>query len=243
MKKHIVVLAAVALGAFSTTAQEAESSALSVSPSVAYESEYIFRGKSCAEAVITPAVDFAYGDFYFGTWFAIPVENATQYVNEMDVYAGYSTAINSIFSIDVGLCHYAYDDFIDDFDSKDNSLEFYAGASADVILSPSLYIYRDVDLLTYTVEASIGHSIALMEDKVSLDLGLSLGHVETEYDGELDYTYVCPTVDISYALTDYSTISFGVRYSAATEDFVGDYNTVNPDSDCLWFGTSLSASF
>ena len=245
MKNNIVVLAAIALGAFSATAQDvAPASSLSVTSSFGFESEYVFRGAQFADAIITPAIDIAYGNAYAGMWFAIPVENADVVdCNEMDIYGGYSTSLSSLLTIDFGACRYTYGDTFTNFMDKSNSLEAYVGLSADVILSPSVYVYRDFDLLTTTIEGSIGHSISL-SDKMSVDLGASIGYVSSEYDDN-DYTYYGATADMSYSINDSSSIGFGLRYSGSDNDMIytGDYGDADMKASDFWYGLSFSSGF
>lgn len=242
MKKNIVVLAALALGAFSVTAQE-DAPALSVSTALGYDTLYVFRGAQCAEDILEPSVDVSYGNFYAGLWFAIPFTNVDVYTNEMDIYFGYSTSVTDMLSVDVGVTHYGYNELVDDlFDNPDNSWEGYVGISADLLLSPSLYIYRDFDYSTYTVEAKISHSFSVY-DKVSLDLGANLGEVFYDsYSGD-EYTYAGATADVTYTINDQSSFSIGARYGVASEAKIyGDYGSEYQNGD-VWVGGSFSTSF
>ncbi|MBN1402940.1 MAG: hypothetical protein JW942_00535 [Opitutales bacterium] len=245
MKKNIVLFAALALGAASVTAQEVATTtapAISVTSSFGYESEYVFRGVQLADAIITPSIDVAYGDFYAGLWFAVPVEHQDVYVNEMDFYVGYSTAISSLLTIDAGATRYAYDEVIGDFFDKSNTLEGYVGISADVLLNPSVYAYYDIDLDVFTTEVSIGHSIAL-NDKFSADLGLSGGYA-TEDDGDADYFFYGATADLSYAINDSSSVGFGARFSGSDEDMVyGSSSNMDWEKNIFWYGFSFSTGF
>ncbi len=236
MKKNIAMFAALALGAFSTNAQ----ASLSVTSSFGYESEYVFRGVQFADAIITPSVDVAYGDFYAGLWFAVPVENSGAYVNEMDLYVGYSKAITSLVTIDVGLTRYAYDNTFTSFLDKDNTLEGFFGVSLDTILSPSLYGYYDFDLQVYTVEAKIGHSITV-SDKVSVDLGLSGGYARDDY---YDYAFYGVTADLSYAINDSSKFGVGLRYSGSDDyGIYGSATNIKLEKSMFWYGLSFSTGF
>ncbi|MFA5257586.1 MAG: hypothetical protein WC360_05490, partial [Opitutales bacterium] len=206
-----------------------------------FESEYVFRGWQFADAIVTPSVDVAYGDFYAGVWFAVPVENSWAYVNEMDIYGGVSTSVNGILTLDVGACRYAYDEVITSFLNKNNTIEGYIGLSADVLLSPSVYIYYDFDLLVTTLEGSIGHSFGLT-DSVSIDVGGSIGYVSP--DSGDSYTYYGATADLSYSLNDSSSVGFGLRYSGSTEDLIfGDISDPDTSKSILWYGLSFSTGF
>lgn len=243
MKKSIVLFAALAMGAISANAQEA-APAVSVTSSFGYESEYVFRGVQLADAIITPAIDVAYGDFYAGVWFAAPIENADLAGvsdNEMDLYVGYSTALSDLLTVDFGATRYAYGDVATKFLSNGNTLEGYAGISADVFLSPSVYVYYDIDLKSFCVELSGGYSYEL-SDKFSADFGASVGYVDV--DSSDDYYYGGLTADLSYAINDASSMGFGVRYSTSDMDqVVGSFDDPKADKDIFWYGFTFSTGF
>jgi len=246
MKKNIVLIAALVLGAFSAIAQDvAPASSLSVTSKFGYESKYVFRGVQLADAIITPAIDVAYGDFYAGMWFAVPVENADSAKtsdNEMDIYAGYSTALTSILTIDAGACRYAYDDVVVDFMDKGNTLEGYVGVSANIFLSPSAYAYYDIDLQVFTLEGSIGHSFEL-SDKFSVDVGGSIGYVWAD-DSDNDYAYYGATADLSYAVNNSSSVGFGVRFSGSEdEQMYGAADDIDLSKSAFWYGLTFSTGF
>jgi uncharacterized protein (TIGR02001 family) len=246
MKKYIAVLAALATGALYASAQEeAPASSLSVTSSLGYESEYVFRGVQYADAILSPSIDVAYGNFYAGAWFALPAQNAALYTDEMDVYLGINTPLGEILSVDVGLTRYSYNDLVGHFldDKNGATTEYYVGISADVLLSPSFYAYYDTDLDVYTLEVKVGHSIPLFGD-FSLDLGASAGYMADD-EGEDDLTYFGGSADISYAINDKASFAIGARYSYNSENgaVFGNGNSPEADHDICWFGTSFSFGF
>lgn len=247
MKKNIALLAALLLGAVSASAQDAAPAAapeaasgntLAGSVSVAYDGKYVFRGVQCAEAIVSPAVNLTYGNFYGGLWFAVPVENSNDYVNEMDATVGYAFQATDLIKLDVGLTRYAYDEIVDDYLNENNSIEGYVGANFDTILAPAIYVYRDFDLCSYTFEGRIGHSIDLIKD-FSLALGASVGYVGYDDDGD-DYVYTNAKADLNYAIDDKSSASIGIRYGGCSEDYIGKHQDTN---NAIWFGASVGTSF
>ena len=261
MNKNILVIAALAMGAFSATAQDAApavttapaASQFSLTTSVGYESKYIFRSLQSAEDIVTPSVNVSYGDFYVGIWSAVPIHNAYYYNNEIDLYAGYSTNLTEMFKIDLGATRYFYDEnnAIGDLNDEDNTVEFYVGVSADMFLSPSLYVYRDFSSEIYTVEAKFGHSIDLISN-VSLDLGANVGWAQSDdqaidvkfgSEGKDTYTFWGATADVTYSFTEKTNASIGVRYAGSTVDGIGNGDDTDFDKNGVWFGCSFSTSF
>ena len=235
MNKLIAVLATL-VGATSLNAQEA-APAVSMSANFGYETQYYFRGQQLANAIYTGGVDLSYTDFYAGLWTANPAKKAQ--TNELDLYAGYGLSISDTVSADFGVTYYTYPDNdkdIFDNDEDSNTVEFYAGLAFDVLASPSIYVYYDKDLENWTAEGSIGYSAPLSE-KSSLDFALSAGGVDTDH--SQDYFYGQVSVDYIYNLTDSSSISFGGRFTTATEDLA----KMGSDDSDFWAGASFTCGF
>jgi hypothetical protein len=258
MKKNIALLAAIALGAISATAQEATTTsapaaapatvtapasdvypAFAANVSLSYDGKYVFRGIQSAEAIFSPAVNLSYGNLYGGLWFAVPCQNADDYVNEMDTNIGCMIPAGDLLKFDIGLTRYAYDEIIESWLNDGNSTEGYVGVNLNTILSPAFYFYRDFDLRTYTYEVKIGHSVEVMKD-FSVAIGASVGYVRPDGQAVEEYYYTNAKVDLVYAINDKSSASFGVRYGSASEDHLGKHNDEN---EAVWFGASVSTGF
>ena len=85
-------------------------SKFSASATVGYESEYIFRGKQLAGAVVSPEVDISYDigsgfGAYVGWWGCYSTDGAGYAEN--DLYAGATYAIEN-FTVDFGYTAYTY---------------------------------------------------------------------------------------------------------------------------------------
>jgi uncharacterized protein (TIGR02001 family) len=263
MNKKMIALAAISLGAISASAEEAASPAttpavaaketsLSMSSTLGLESKYVFRGVQFADEIFTPAVDLSYGNFYAGAWFAFAEDDADAYPTELDAYAGYNVALSEIVTLDVGATRYAYNRVISDFITSgmdNNSVEFFTGISANVLLSPSAYVYYDIDVHSFTFEVKIGHSFNFSQ-KVALNLGANSGIV-TMTNGEdyaigcdRNYCYAGVTADLAYSFNDKSNVSVGARYSMSDYDSVyGSVHDSDISHDALWFGASFTAGF
>lgn len=211
MKKTILALAALAAGA-SAYAQETAQSALAVTLDVTYVNKYVFRGLELADNSIQPSVEASYGDFYAGIWHSSEI-NASSGLTETDFYAGYNLAINETFAADVGVTRYTYNG---SGTSQFNSTEVYAGLKADLFeLSPSVYYYHDFDNEVSSYIASIGHSIAISQVGVSLDLSATYGWIQIPGGNGSDYSYWGVGVALPYSLSETATLTAAVNYTCA----------------------------
>ena len=251
IRKTIAVCAAACAAATSAHAESIE-----VSTTVGFESRYIFRGVQFAETSFQPAINLSYGNFYGGVWANLPVGDddfvVTPGGEELDLFAGYGFDLNEFISLDVGVTFYTFPNaasgFIDLFSEDDqtgtNTVEAYAGASFNAPLSPSLYIYRDFNFDTVTIQGDASHSFPLSE-KTSFDLSGSVGYVIDDDDGS-DYLYGAASADLAYAISDHGSIAAGVRYGGsdiAGGSFIDDSIAGTTKSSGFWWGVSFSADF
>jgi len=93
-------------------AVEAEAdSSFSISGNVALVTDYRFRGVSLSlgDPALQGGIDIVHDSgFYVGTW-GSTIQGGTPYGElELDVYAGYTTALSEAVTIDVGLLYYMY---------------------------------------------------------------------------------------------------------------------------------------
>ena len=243
-----------------TALTPANAGELGVSTTVAFESRYVFRGIQFAETSIQPAINLSYGNFYGGAWFNLPIGDDDLVVTpggeELDLFAGYSVAIDDAFTLDVGVTYYTFPDlasgFFDLFEEDGdglgaNTIEAYIGVTLTGPLSPALYVYHDFNFDTTTLQGAVSHSFPITE-KTSFDLGGTLGYVIDDDDGG-DYLYGAATADISYAISDKGSISFGGRFSGSdiTGGSIFDNNQPGPgvtlQSSGFWWGVGFNASF
>jgi uncharacterized protein (TIGR02001 family) len=244
MKKNIIMLAALLVGAVSAYADDAAKSgpSLALSSSMGYESKYLFHSTQYGEGIITPSVNLFYGGFYAGTWFAIPIENEAYWSDEMDLYGGYNFVLSDLVSMDVGLIHFSYNDCVCDFLNKNNSTQANLGFNFNTLLKPSLYFTRDFDCLTYGVELKLSHSIPL-GPKFSLDLGANGGSTwgEKNY---TDYSFWGVKADLTYTIKPGATVSVGPRYAGSTEKYyIGSATDPDPKKSAIWYALNFAANF
>jgi hypothetical protein len=217
-----------------------EASQLSVASSLGYESQYVNMGTQYAEAIFVPTVDVSYGNTYVGLWMGIPAENAERYVTEADLYAGWRHELTETFSVDLGATRYAYDEIGDDFLHDDNTLEFYAGVSANTMLSPSFYLYRDIDGNCNTFEASVSHGIDLAK-QLSLNLAAQVGYISSDTES---YEYYMTSADLEYKLAGNASAVAGARFGGSSDERIfGDINDPDPAKNAIWYGFGIRTGF
>ncbi len=257
MKRAVLTSAIFASAFASVAASSASAGEIGIETTVGFESRYVFRGVQFAETSIQPAINLSYGNFYGGAWFNLPIGDDDLVVTpggeELDLFAGYSVAMDDTFTLDVGFTYYTFPDaasgFFDLFEEDGdglgaNTFEVFLGVSAEAPLSPSFYVYHDFNFDTTTFEGSISHSFPLAE-KVSFDLGGAVGYVVDD-DAGGDYLYGSGSADISYAVTDKGSVYAGVRFGGS--DIAGgsifdDANAGTFQSSGVWWGLGFTASF
>lgn len=238
----VVVLATI-------TPSVVHASDLSVSTSVDYVTDYVFRGVSLADTAIQPGVEVAMGDFTVGAWFSTGIGDTSVFAgDEVDLYAGYSLGLTDKIAADVGVTYYHYPQGGSLFETKSGgagTYEVYGGLSFDTVLSPSVTAYYDFTLEALTLEGGLGHSVGVGE-KTSLDLGLTAGLVDG--DGA-DWEYGNLSAALGYSFTDDVSAYVGANYTLTTSDDVGaglNYKQMllsNPKSDLFWLGAGVAAGF
>jgi uncharacterized protein (TIGR02001 family) len=209
---------------------------ITIDTAFAYESEYVFRGIQFADHSFQPSMDIGWGGFYFGSWINAPIEDPNNsFLIEVDFYGGYGFDLSDTLSVDIGLTWYWFPEIPS---AASSTREIYLGTAFDVFLAPSVYFYYDFDLSTFTVEASVGHSFPLgssADSAWTLDLGAYLGFVAPE--GGADGAYYGGSADISFAVSEHTAMSIGVRGSGISDDLSAG-RTAN-----VWWGMSFSAGF
>lgn len=231
MKKIILSsVVAVSAAAASTTAFAGDE--ISISTSIDYVTEYVFRGVSLEDSAIQPGVEVSLGDFTVGAWASAGFgEDSLQDTDELDLYAGYGFSLSDSISASVGATYYTYPDASDTF-------EVSFGLGFDTALAPSVTAYYDFDLEAFTLEGGLGHSLATGE-KTALDLGVTAGLVDG--DG-FSYEYGQVSASLGYGFTDDVSAYVGANYVLSSEDTLG-FTKTTPKDNLLWLGVGIAAGF
>ncbi len=217
MKKLIAIFAALT-AITSLKAQDATGSV-----SVGYESQYVFRGFMLADESIVASVELEFEDAYLGLWTNQPMIGG--YANEFDFYGGLGFEVSEGISMDVGGTVYYYPES----GSNSETFELFTGFVFETDLSPSVYIYYDLDLEALTLESSVGHSFEL-DDNASFDVAAFMGWVDA---GDDSYSYFGASADVVYSISDNSSAYIGLRASDGS---------TGPESQ-IWGGAGLTVGF
>lgn len=229
---------------------------LSIAGTFGYENAYVFRGALKDRNAFQSGVELGYavggGEVYAGVWGSLPISNYDG-VKEFDYYIGYNHAID-IVTVDAGFTYYSYAGTPNRFSPAQHTREIYIGASADVLLSPSVYFYYDFDLNQTVFEGSISYSLDLTQytnvEGLSLENKAYLGFLNarkaqaqpgTQKNG---YTYFGFASDIAYAVSENVSTSFGIRWAMNNDGHNG--NSVNGSGtkdNQFWFGASVGLAY
>jgi hypothetical protein len=172
---------------------------LTVSGSMDYESQYIFRGKKVTNSAFQPSVNFAYpvqgGSLNVYMWTSQPIGRQSNGTpggnNEIDTGLYWQHAIPGVDNLtgEIGYQMYWYPNGGDGSfaAAAQRTHEFHVGALYDttsltsykVNLSPKVYLYHDVILDSTTLTGSIGYTWDLSDSVglkgVTLNPGFTLG--------------------------------------------------------------------
>ena len=244
-------------------------SLLSVSAAVGYESQYMFRGEKFAGHSIQPKVEFAYPvygfDIYVGAWANTPIQGTKGGLTELDLYGGVNYYYKSV-RLDVGYIFYYYPDSSETRNKLSRDMEVYVGGAFDtsayldgINLNPSAYYYYNWVLRQHVVEISMGYAIpvgeTLLDDgRLTLPVNIYGGYLSSgRKNGDngapnegVTYFYWGVSGDLSFAITDYCTISGGVRYSMREGGNEGAANQDYPllgRANNFWFGGKVDFGF
>ncbi|WP_230292787.1 TorF family putative porin [Croceicoccus sp. Ery5] len=185
------LLAGSALVATPALAQD--ESEISVSANVAMVTDYRFRGVSYSggDFAIQGGFDIAHSSgFYIGTWASSLEPTSTGYGNtEVDIYGGYSGAINDTVSFDVGLLYYMYPsasgdtDYYEPYASVTAALGpaevtagvAYAWDQDSTANQDNLYLYTDVGFgvpgTPVTISGHLGYTDGVWSPETYSDFG------------------------------------------------------------------------
>jgi hypothetical protein len=237
--KIIVVTMILVLG-FSIGSLYAEETEVSGSASVDVMSNYVWRGfKLSDDFVIQPSVGITYGGFGANLW--ANYDTDTNEHTETDLTLNYTFSLDK-FSFDAGYIYYA-------LDGVDDTQEIYVSAGYDILLSPTLTIYYDLDEGDGAfIVGSIGHSFEVSEG-IELSLGASASYnADSEYsigdysdfhNGELSASVSIPITD---AISVEPIIAYTFPLSDDAEDAI-EAVSFDEDSSIFYGGASFSLSF
>ena len=164
--KVLWCVAAMALGTASAAMAEDE---LSFEVTTDFFSKYVWRGQNVTDDwAFQPGISATYGGLTGGFWGSLDMTDENGESGEFieyDWYADYSGQLNDTIGYSIGGIYYY-------FPGGEATTELYAGLSFDVVASPSVTVYYDVDEVEGAYVAfGVGHSF---EDLAGLPFGIDL---------------------------------------------------------------------
>jgi len=211
-----------------------------VSANVSAASNYLFRGVTQTDGAtaIQGGLDYEHASgFYAGGWGSnVDFGDGTSY--ELDLYAGYSGAVDDI-GYDVGYVYYAYPDAPDSIDFGEIYGELSYGIAA---LGFAYTANSDASGEGLFVEGDIYYylsaSVPLQND---YSAGVTVGYYDFTDDGKVsvgEANYSHAAVNVTKDAGDFG--SFGVNLEYADIDQSDALGSINSDDPRFWLGWSKS---
>jgi len=202
---------------------------------VGWDSEHIFRGQQLAKQNISAGAEATYGNSYAGVWAVLPTaDRFNAFQNRIDLYAGTGFDLAGTLYADIGVNGYIRTDDGILFATED-SVEAYAGLSANGRFSPAVYAFYDFILERYTFEASAEYILPFGRN--DLVAGAVAGY--SGGDG-VDYGYFQADIEARYNINRNTSIGLAGHLAASTEPTFLDGLGVTSDTTA-WFGLRLKA--
>jgi len=234
-------------------AEEAEKT-LGIDVSADFFGKYVWRGQNLNNSsVFQPSVGVTYGGLTGSVWGNLDMTDSNDNKGEFTEYdftLDYSAAVPGVEKLGFSIGAIQYN-----FPSVNNdTLEIYAGLSADVLLSPSLTVYQDVDEANGTYVAfGVGHTFEKIVElsptmPVALELGASVGWGDSGFNeyywgvdnskmNDLTLSMALPTEMFGW------TVSPSVNYVTLLSDRIRSTDAYAQKSDYVFAGLSVSKSF
>ena len=243
-----VLLATAAAGIFSGASAE-ETKGPSVSADITVASKYVWRGLVLTDdPVLQPSLTVDYKSLNLNVWGntdLTDVNGTPGETNELDYTLSYSFAVNKV-NLTLGVIQYTFPHT--DFEP---TTEIYGSAGLDMLLSPTVSIYYDVDQVNGLYGTlGISHSFSLGEVykgiTPSLDLSGSIGYGSSNYNegyfgvdssGLVDLLL---TATLSVPIDDHLFVGPFVSFSQVLDSDLKD--AVDKDN-ATFFGATLSLAF
>ncbi len=227
-----------------------------LSAEVGWFGRYLWRGMTLQDAaVVQPELSASLGGFGLSVWGNVDADGADGATgfNKYDFTVSYGVGL-PVASLDFGFVYYALPDA-----SERNTAEAYASASAGVLLSPTLTVYRDVDQIDgWYWEAGVSHGLPLSPSagvEVAARAGAGsdrylAGYFPTAVSKALEAgTTASSLTDLAFTMavpwhpTPLATVTPSVTWSTLMDDASDSVEDAGGDADSLVWGVSAAISF
>ncbi len=232
---------------------------------VEYYSSYVWRGQVLnSESVLQPAfsasADFGLSLSAWGNMDLTDKADCRGEFTEVDLTVEYELPLTGLFGASVGLIEYLFPkegdctdeppeghpDIPDRTDS--DTREVFIAMGLDVMLSPTLTLYYDVDEVNgFYGNFELGHEIALTE-QLALGLSASIGMGGRDYN---DYYFGKKSIalndlnlsaGLAYAFTEDLSASAAIRYTTLLDGSIRDGGSEIYDNEDRIYG-NISAAY
>ena len=154
--------------------------------------------------MIQPSITAGFKGFALNLWGNLDTnyDDTGSKWNETDLTFSYGHSFG-IVGLEAGYIYYA-------LDGVDDSKEFYLSAGVDVLLAPTLTVYREIaSYKGWYIDLGLSHSFELPHE-MSLDLGATFAYYKSDNDNMVDYIDdMSPTTDRFSGLHD-GSLSVGL---------------------------------
>jgi len=155
-----------------------------LSADVAFLSQYVWRGYGLSKdsLVIQPSITAGFKGFALNLWGNLDTNNEAyngSKWNETDLTFSYGHSFG-IVGLEAGYIYYA-------LDGVDDSKELFLSAGVDVLLAPTLTVYREIGTLQgWYINLGLSHSFELPYD-MSLDLAGIFAYYKSDNGNMVEY--------------------------------------------------------
>jgi len=173
--KKLLLIALTSLLTVGAAAPALALGPLDVDAELPLYSKYVWRGMTNTDDyVLQPSLLIGIFGFQLGVWTNMDLTDINDdegEFKEIDYTLGYKLGL-AIIELGAGFIHYQYPEI-----PRDDTTEFYISGKVNILLSPSLVIYQDIDHYKGGYwAASVGHGFGLGESaKIDVTAGLGLG--------------------------------------------------------------------
>ncbi len=242
--KKLLLIALTGLLTIGATAPALALGPVDVEAELPVYTKYVWRGMNLVDdAVLQPSIEVGLFGFELAVWanmYLTDIHNEAGQISEVDYTLGYELEL-AVIELEAGFLHYSYPKHY-----FDDTTEFYLAGEVNVLLSPSLAVYQDIDKFKGAYwAASVGHGFGLgetMQLELTGGLGLgSKGYVSGYFGGMM----TVPDTDLDASMTDYfvraevpfSPIPFlSIVPSVTYTSLLGDAKKALDDDDVLYSG-------